>query len=159
GGWVPGGVDRTAAPAHHRGDIAMTTTDTQTAPTEPSRHRILVPTLITIGLIGILLSTVSAWLRDSALDSGVWGDESGQLLNKQSVRTLVAAYVVDQAVTQTNASDAIAASLPPRLKPLAAPATAALARVATDATERALLLPRVQQLWVNANEQAHRQLV
>jgi hypothetical protein len=137
----------------------MTTSDANTTRTGPSRHRILVPTLITIGLIGILLSTVSAWLRDSALDSGVWGDESGQLLQKQSVRSLVAAYVVDQAVTRTDAQDRIAASLPPRLQPLAAPATAAIARFATEATENALALPRVQQLWVAANEQTHRQLV
>jgi len=50
-------------------------------------------------------------------------------------------------------------SLPPRLQPLAAPATAAIARFATEATENALALPRVQQLWVTANEQTHRQLV
>lgn len=137
----------------------MTTSGTNANRTGPSRHRILVPTLITIGLLGILLSTVSAWLRDSALDSGVWGDESGQLLQKQSVRSLVAAYVVDQAVTRTDAQDRIAASLPPRLQPLAAPATAAIARFATQATEDALALPRVQQLWVAANEQTHRQLV
>ena len=137
----------------------MTTEGTQTAKTGPSRHRILVPTLITIGLIGILLSTISAWVRDSALDSGTWGDESGQLLQKPSIRTLVANYVVDQAVTRTNAQSAIASSLPPRLQPLAAPVTAAVARLATDATERALALPRVQQLWVTANEQTHQQLI
>jgi hypothetical protein len=137
----------------------MTTEGTQTARKEPSRHRILVPTLITIGLIGILLSTISAWIRDSALDSGTWGDESGQLLQKESVRSLVANYVVDQAVTRTDASGAIASSLPPRLQPLAAPVTAAVARLATDATERALTLPRVQQLWVTANEQTHQQLI
>jgi hypothetical protein len=137
----------------------MTASATNTTRTGPSRHRILVPTLITIGLIGILLSTVSAWLRDSALDSGVWGDESGQLLQKQSVRSLVAAYVVDQAVTHTDAQSRIASSLPPRLQPLAAPATAAIARFATQATEDALALPRVQQLWVTANTQTHQQLV
>lgn len=122
-------------------------------------HRVLVPVLATIGLICILLSTVSAWLRDSALDTGVWGDQSAQLLQKESVRNAVATYTVDQALTRTDARDAVANSLPPRLQPLAAPATAAIERLATEAVARALTLPRIQQLWVAANERTHRQLV
>jgi hypothetical protein len=88
------------------------------------RHRVLVPVLIGLGLVCIFVSTLSVWLRDSALDSGTWQSQSTQLLQSDNVRGLVATYVADQVVTQTDAQELLASSLPPRLQPLAGAGTA-----------------------------------
>jgi len=123
------------------------------------RHRVLVPALIGLGLVCIFVSTLSVWLRDSALDSGVWESQSTKLLQSDNVRGLVATYVADQVVTQTDAQQLVASSLPPRLQPLAGAGTAALGRLADQAVNDALTLPRVQDLWAQANLRAHQKLV
>ena len=123
------------------------------------RHRVLVPVLIGLGLVCIFVSTLSVWLRDSALDSGTWQSQSTQLLQSDNVRGLVATYVADQVVTQTDAQELLASSLPPRLQPLAGAGTAALGRLADQAVNDALTLPRVQDLWAQANLRAHEKLV
>ncbi|HEX2588104.1 MAG TPA: SHOCT domain-containing protein [Gaiellales bacterium] len=133
------------------------TKDATTAP--KSAHRIAVPALIVLGLLCIMISTVSAWLQDSVLDSGTWADQSGQLLRSKHVRQLLASYAVDQAVAGSDAQARIEAGLPPALKPLAGPATAALSNAAVQATERAMQLPQLQSAWVSANRQAHGKLV
>ncbi len=125
----------------------------------PRPHRILVPVLIGVGLVCIFVSTLSVWLRDAALDSGVWESQSTQLLRSDNVRGLVATYVADQVVTQTDAQSLLASSLPPRLQPLAGAGTAALGRLADQAVNDALLRPRVQDLWAQANLRAHQKLV
>jgi hypothetical protein len=122
-------------------------------------HRIVVPVLLVLGLLCIMLATVSAWLRDSALDSGTWADQSGQLLDSPNVRQLVASYAVEQAVARSDAQTRIANGLPPALQPLAGPVTAALSNAAVQGTERALQLPQLQSAWVQANRQAHGKLV
>jgi Short C-terminal domain len=136
---------------------AATTDEAVSKPAKP--HRILVPVLAGIALLCVFVSTLSVWVRDSALDSNVWATESGQLMQRQNVRSLVANYVADQAITQTDAEGALANALPPRLKPLAAPGTAAIGRLAVQGVDQALLLPRVQALWVEANKRAHQRLV
>jgi hypothetical protein len=133
------------------------TKDTTAAP--KSAHRIAVPALIVLGLLCIMISTVSAWLQDSVLDSGTWADQSGELLRSKNVRQLVASYAVDQAVASSDAQARIAAGLPPALQPLAGPATAALTNAAVQATDRALQLPQLQSAWVSANRRAHDKLV
>jgi hypothetical protein len=123
------------------------------------RHRVLVPVLVAAGLVCIFVSTISVWLRDAALDSSTWESQSTQLLRSDNVRGLVATYVADQVVTQTDAQALLASSLPPRLQPLAGPGTAALDRLANQAVNEALTLPRVQELWAEANLRAHEKLV
>ena len=123
------------------------------------RHRILVPVLVAAGLVCIFVSTLSVWLRDAALDSSTWESQSTQLLRSDNVRGLIATFVADQVVTQTDAQALLASSLPPRLQPLAGPGTAALDRLANQAVNEALTLPRVQELWAEANLRAHEKLV
>ena len=123
------------------------------------QHRVLVPVLVGIGLVCIFVSTLSVWLRDAALDSGVWESQSTQVLQSDNVRGLLATYVADQVVTQTDAQAVLASSLPPRLQPLAGAGTAALSRLADQAVNDALTLPRVQDLWAQANLRAHQKLV
>src|SRR3954453_13638672 len=135
----------------------MTKDTTDTAGKRP--HRIAVPVLLVLGLLCIMLATISAWLRDSALDTGTWANQSGHLLDSPNVRQLVASYAVEQAVARSDAQARIANGLPPALQPLAGPVTAALSNAAVQGTEGALQLPQLQNAWVEANRQAHGKLV
>ena len=67
-----------------------------TGTTERS-HRILATVLVVLGALCILISTVSVWIRDIALDSDEWSDTSAELLQSENVRNALSVYIVDQA--------------------------------------------------------------
>jgi hypothetical protein len=133
------------------------------APAKPAksarRHRILVPVLVFLGALCLLVSTVSVWIRDVALDESVWADTSTQLLQSEDVRNVLSVYIVDQAYLSADAEARLEEALPERLKPLAGPLSAELRGVAYTAVDRALARPRVQELWRSANRATNKQVV
>jgi Short C-terminal domain len=123
------------------------------------RRRLAVWALVVLGALCLLISTVSVWIRDVALDPDEWADTSSQLLQSEDVRNVLSVYIVDQAYSASDAEVRLEESLPERLKPLAGPISAQLRGVAYDAVNRALSRPRVQELWRSANRAANAQLV
>lgn len=123
------------------------------------RRRILVGALVLLGALCILVSTVSVWVRDAALDTDVWVDQSGQLLESPDVREALAVYIVDQAYSAGDVQGRLEEGLPEELRPLSGPIAAQLQGVAYDAAARALARPRVQELWQTANGLAHERIV
>lgn len=122
-------------------------------------HRILVGVLVVVGALLVLVSTVSVWIRDAALDTDVWVDQSGQLLESPDVRDALAVYIVDQAYSAGDVQQRLEEGLPEELRPLSGPIAAQLQGVAYDAAARALARPRVQELWRTANGAAHERIV
>jgi hypothetical protein len=133
------------------------------APEKPAkgtrRRRLAVWALVVLGALCVLISTVSVWIRDMALDPDEWANTSSQLLQSEDVRNVLSIYIVDQAYASSDAQARLEEALPERLKPLAGPLSAQLKGVAYDAVNRALLRPRVQELWRSANRAANAQLV
>jgi hypothetical protein len=133
------------------------------APEKPAkgtrRRRLAVWALVVLGALCVLISTVSVWIRDMALDPDEWANTSSQLLQSEDVRNVLSIYIVDQAYASSDAQARLEESLPERLKPLAGPLSAQLKGVAYDAVNRALLRPRVQELWRSANRALNAQLV
>jgi len=133
------------------------------APVKPSRakrpHRIVVPVLIVLGALCILISTISVWVRDMALDPDVWADTSTELLESQEVRDVLSIYIVDQAYSSAEVETRLAEALPERLKPLAGQIASQLRGVAAESASQALARPRVQALWRSANRAVNAQLV
>ena len=123
------------------------------------RHRVLIAVLIAVGALCIFVSTLSIWVRDAALDSASWEEQSAQLLESPDVRSAVATYIVDEAYSASDVQANLENALQPQFKPLAGPVAAQLQNVATQAAERALQRPRVQQAWRATNRAAHEQLV
>jgi hypothetical protein len=140
--------------------LSVTVNDTsrQLEPRRRSR-RWLAGVLVALGALCILVSTVSVWVRDVALDSDVWADTSSQLLESEDVRNVLGVYIVDQAYSATDAQARLAEALPANLKPLAAPLASQLRTVAYQSASRALARPRVQELWRSSNRAANAQLV
>jgi len=133
------------------------------APEKPAkgsrRRRLAVWALVVLGALCVLISTVSVWIRDIALDPDEWANTSSQLLQSEDVRNVLSIYIVDQAYASSDAEARLEEALPERLKPLAGPLSAQLKGVGYDAVNRALLRPRVQELWRSANRAANAQLV
>jgi Short C-terminal domain len=135
--------------------------DDEHAPEEEERsgHRVLVAVLVFLGALLILISTVSVWVRDAALDTDVWVDQSGQLLESPEVQEALAVYIVDQAYSAGDVQQRLQEGLPEELQPLSGPIAAQLQGVAYEAAARALARPRVQELWRTANGLAHERIV
>ena len=133
------------------------------APEKPAkgsrRRRLAVWVLVVLGALCILISTVSVWIRDMALDPDEWANTSTQLLQSEDVRNVLSVYIVDQTFASSDAQARLEETLPERLKPLAGPISAQLRGVAYDAVNRALTRPRVQELWRAANRATNAQLV
>jgi Short C-terminal domain len=130
----------------------------KTGTTERS-HRILATVLVVLGALCILVSTVSVWIRDIALDSDEWSDTSAELLQSDNVRNALSVYIVDQAYSSADAEARLEAALPERLKPLAGQIASQLRAVAYESANRALQRPRVQELWRSTNRAVNEQLV
>jgi len=122
-------------------------------------RRGLVAALVLLGAVCVLVSTVSVWIRDVALDEDVWADTSSQLLQSEHVRGALAVYIVDQAYSGSAAQARLEEALPPALKPLAPQIAAQLRGIAYQTASNALSRPRVQELWRSANRAANAELV
>jgi Short C-terminal domain len=133
------------------------------APEQPAkgtrRRRLAVWILVVLGALCVLISTISVWIRDMALDPDEWANTSSQLLQSEDVRNVLSVYIVDQAYSASDAEARLEETLPERLKPLAGPISAQLQGVAYQAANRALSRPRVQELWRSANRAANERLV
>ena len=67
--------------------------------------------------------------------------------------------MVDELYANVDVEAQLKKALPPRAAPLAGPAAGGLRQLAERAAEEALQRPRVQQLWRQANEEAHAALL
>src|SRR4051794_11675995 len=93
------------------------------------------------------------------LDNQSWKNASARLIENPDVQNALSVYLVNQLYENVDVASGLEQRLPANLKPLAAPAAAALRQPATDAVKKLLEAPRVQQLWVTANGVAQEKLV
>ena len=75
------------------------------------------------------------------------------------MREALSVYLVNELYDNVDVSAALAQELPPALQGLAPTAAGALRQPATDAVDRLLDAPRVQQLFINASSLAQSKLV
>jgi hypothetical protein len=122
-------------------------------------RRWLAWTVLALAMVVIVLSSLTVWVKRQALDADNWVDVSGQLLEDEDVRRVVAADLVDALFTNTDVEARLQQALPPRLGPLAAPAAGFLRQTADAAALQMLERPAVQQYWREANRVAHGRLV
>ena len=123
------------------------------------RRRAVVWALIILASVIGLVSILTTWVDRQALDADSWRKASADLIEDQEVRDALSVYLVDQLYTNVDVGAALAERLPPNLKPAAAPIAGALRQPATEAVDRLLEAPRVQQLFVNASSLAQEKLV
>jgi hypothetical protein len=139
------------------------------APTRnaPAAHRVVLPrgrryavrALLTGATILTVVAIFAVWANRQVLNANNWADTSSALLSNSEIRTQVSGYLVDEVYANVDVGGQVAQGLPPRLKPLAGPATSGLRDLAQRTTDRALQRPRVQEAWKQANRVTAQQFI
>lgn len=143
-------------------DVAPTTPPEtgDSAPVRPAgSRRALVWGLIVVASVIAVVSVLTTWVNRQMLDEEAWRTASAELIEDPQVRDAIAVYLVDELYDNVNVGEGLAERLPPELKPLAATAAGALRQPVTDAVDRLLESPRVQQIFINASSLAQQKLV
>ena len=134
---------------------------TTTAATRPPRkkahfgRRALVWTIVIVASVLGVISILSSWANQQALDTDNWRQTSEEIIQNPKVAPALSAFVVDQLYSNVDLAGELGAQLPPLLKPLAGPAVSALREPATKNVQKLLARPRFQERFVNASELAH----
>lgn len=128
-------------------------------PQAPRAHRIWVRVLLGLATVLAVFAIFAIWANRQLMNPQNWARTSTALLQKPTVRTALAGYLVNELYANINVPAQLRSGLPTRLEPLAGPLSGALHGVAEQAAERALAAPRVQDVWESANRAADQALV
>ncbi len=115
--------------------------------------------LLVLGTVLAVAAIFALFVNRQALDADNWSETSTQLLEDPTIRTQISSYLVDEVYSSVDVRAELAAGLPPRLKPLAGPASGGLRTLAERVANRALAGPRVQELWRQANRATAQQFI
>jgi hypothetical protein len=122
------------------------------------RRRLAVWTLIVLASLIGLISALTIWVDRQMFDDASWNDASAKVIQDPVVRNSLSVYVVNQLYDNVDVAAQLEQKLPPNVKPLAGPISAALREPAARAVNRLLGRPRVQQLWIQSSSVAHDKL-
>jgi hypothetical protein len=122
-------------------------------------RRAMVWALIVVSSFLAVLAILATWANRQVLDNASWKKTSAQIIQNPKVSDALSIYVVDQLYSDVDLAGQLRRELPPDLKRLAGPATAALRQPVTDGVGRVLEAPRVQSGFVDASALAHRKAV
>ena len=123
------------------------------------RHRAIVWPLIVLASVVLVLSIIANWVQTEVLDTNQVKDTTDQIVKDPDVQQALATYTVDQLYANVDVQGQIAKKLPSAAQPLALPVSAAVRQLATNAAERALASPQVQNLVSTAVAGAQQQFV
>ena len=123
------------------------------------RHRVAVWSLIVLASVVLVLSIIANWVQRAVLDTNQIKNTTDQILKDEDVQQALAIYTVDQLYANVDVQSEIEKELPSAAKPLAVPVAAATRQLATNAAERALASPHVQDLVSTAVAGAQEQFV
>ena len=114
----------------------------------PSRGRIIAArVLLVLGVILLVLSILSTYVKREALDSGQFRDTSQQLIADPAIQEAVAAQMTD-ALANVDFTSSLEAKLPTNLQPLASPIAGLAQGFVGTAAENLLARPRIQDAFV-----------
>ncbi len=122
-------------------------------------HRIWVRVILAIATLLAILSIFAIWANRQLMNPTNWAKTSTALLQKQTIRTALSAYLIEQLYANVDVQAQVKSGLPSELAPLAGPISGALHNLAEQGAEKALEAPRVQSAWENANRTADEALV
>ncbi len=124
-------------------------------PLPKPRRRWLARTFVVIAALLAFLAIFSIWINRQLLNTENWTASSSQMLESPAVRTQLAQFLTDQIYANVDVEGELRSALPPRLQPLAGPAAGLLRTQINKQALAALERPKTQQLWEDANRQAH----
>ncbi|HEV2922424.1 MAG TPA: SHOCT domain-containing protein [Solirubrobacteraceae bacterium] len=122
-------------------------------------RRIWVRIILIVATVLAVFAIFAIWANRQLMNPSNWAKTSTALLQKQTIRSTLSTYLVDQLYANVNVQEQLKTGLPTQLKPLAGPVAGALHSVAEEAAEKALATPQVQAAWEKANRAADQTLV
>jgi hypothetical protein len=133
---------------------------THATPAKSGQGRIWgVRGLVVLASILVVVGALGVWIQRVVLETSTWTNTSSHVLQNPRVQQTLSTYLVDQLYNNVDIAGELRDALPPRAKPLAAPAAAGLRNVLAQSAERALASPQAQAVWRQANRRASRQLI
>lgn len=129
-----------------------------TAEPRPS-HQFVVWTLIVLGTIVMILSTLNSWLERRLLDTDTWVETSTELLDDAAVREELSIQLVNALYENVDVGPAIDDRLPEQLKGLGGPLAGVLREPLIGTTDRILQTAALQAVWEEANRAAQTAVV
>ena len=115
----------------------------------PSKGRIIAARiLLVLGVLLLVLSILSTYVKREALDSGQFRHTSQQLIADPAIQEAVAAQMTD-ALANVDFTSSLEAKLPTNLQPLASPIAGLAQGFVGTAAENLLARPRIQDAFVD----------
>jgi hypothetical protein len=111
--------------------------------------------LVVIASAVLVVAIMATWIRAQIIDTNGWTQTSVKLLENEKVREYVASNLSERLLQVVDVQNIAANKLPSSLAPLAPALATAAAQLVPKAIERALEVPKVQELWGRANRLAH----
>lgn len=122
-------------------------------------HRAVVWTLIVVGTVVMILSTLNSWVERRVLDTDTWVRTSTDLLADDAVRQELSVRLVNALYENVDVGPAIDERLPEQLKGLGDPLAGVLRNPLIGTTDRILQTEALQVVWGEANRAAHTAVV
>jgi hypothetical protein len=125
----------------------------------PSRGRIIAARiLLVLGVLLLVVSILSTYVKREALDSGQFRNTSQQLIADPAIQEAVAAQMSD-ALANVDFAGPLEAKLPPNLQALASPIAGLAQGFVGTAAQNLLARPRIQDAFVEAAVLSQKQFV
>lgn len=112
-----------------------------------------------LAVIVAIASALTIWAKRQALDTDAWTRTSSELLESREIRAALSTFLVDELYDGLDVPGVLARAVPDPLEGFAGPAAAALRELAIEQAESLLASPAVQDLWAEANRNAHEALL
>jgi hypothetical protein len=122
-------------------------------------RRRTVKALVVLGSVFAFLSVFAIWTERQALNTDDWVRTSDRLIANSTIRTAVGDYLVDQLYANVDVEQELKEILPGDTKELAGPVSGGLRQVAGGGADQVLQTSTAQDLWQDANQAAHEQLL
>lgn len=132
------------------------------AAVEPSGrrgHPVIAWILLALAVVILIVSSLTVWVKRQVVSDENWRNASGQMLEDPAVRNAVSTYLVNQVFTNVDVSAELKQQLPENMQALALPLSVALREVSLRTANALLARPATIELWKDANEVAHKQLM
>ena len=118
-----------------------------------------VVVLLVLGTLVWTVGIVAVWAQRQLLDTQNWVQTSDRLLENEQIREALSTAILQRVYAGAPAETRLRETLPPTLRPLAAPLSAALRDVASRNAPKVLGSAAAQTAWEKANRTAHRELL
>ena len=115
--------------------------------------------LVVLALIVTVLAVIAGYVRYQALDTPTMRKTAEEMIADPVIRDQIAATLVDELYANVDVEAQLQERLPEQQKALSGVIAGALRGLADNLAVRLLERPRVQQVWVESVDRAHRNLV